>query len=155
MPTAYLVAPANENEKRHFEEAASKARERFPNARWHVADNQYSSKRLRRVIEEDLKGRPVIPKRRDEKRGAGDFFVDKTFRCRGDEGMCRLYRRRTASERMNSRAERLIGRNRLRGHVRVGGYVGVALTLMLIIAAASYRRGRPELARSIEYYASH
>ncbi len=32
---------------------------------------------------------------------------------------------------------------------------GVALTLMLLIAAASYRRGRPELARSIEHYASH
>lgn len=155
MPTAYLVAPANENEKKHFEEVASKARERFPNAKWHVADSQYSSKRLRRVIEEDLKGRPVIPKRRDEKRGDGDFYVDKTFRCRGDAMMCRLYRRRTASERMNSRAERLIGRNTLRGLARVGGYVGVALTLMLLIAAASYRRGRPKLARSIEYYASH
>ena len=43
----------------------------------------------------------------------------------------------------------------LRGLSRVGGYVGVALTLILLIAAASYRRGRPELARSIEYYASH
>jgi len=56
---------------------------------------------------------------------------------------------------MNSRAERLVGRNTLRGLGRVGGYVGVALTLMLLIAAASYRNGKPELARSIEYYASH
>ena len=101
------------------------------------------------------KGSPVIPKRRDERRGAGDFYVDKTFRCRGDRRMCGLYRRRTASERMNSRAERLIGRNTLRGLSKVGGYVGVALTLMLLIAAASYRNGKPELARSIEYYASH
>jgi len=154
-PQPSLVAPANENEKRHFKEVASKAKERFPNAKWHVADNQYSSKRLRRFIKEDLKGRPVIPKRRDEKRGAGDFYVDKTFRCRGDARMCRLYGMRTASERMNSRAERLMGRNTLRGLARVGGYVGVALTLMLLIAVASYRRGRPELARSIEYYASH
>ncbi len=155
LPLAFIAASANDNEKRHFKEVASKTKERFPNAKWHVADNQYSSKRLRRFIEEKLKGRPVIPKRRNEKRGAGDFYVDKTFRCRGDARMCRLYRRRTASERMNSRAERLIGRNTLRGLVRVGGYVGVALTLMLLIAAASYRRGRPELARSIEYYASH
>jgi len=95
------VAPATENEKKHFKEVASKARERFPNAKWHVADNQYSSKRLRWFIEEELKGRPVIPKRRDERRGAGDFYVDKTFRCRGDRGMCGLYGRRTASERMN------------------------------------------------------
>ena len=155
MPTAYLVAPANENEKRHFKLVASKAKERFPNAKWHVVDNQYSSKRLRRFIEKELKGRPVIPKKRNEKRGARDFYVDKTFRCRGDARMCGLYGRRTASERMNSRAERLIGRSTLRGLARVGGYVGVALTLMLLIAAASYRNGKPQLARSIEYYASH
>jgi len=155
MPTAYLVRPANENEKRHFKDVASKVKERFPNARWHVADNQYSSKRLRKYIEEELKGRPVIPKRRDEKRGAGDFYVDRSFRCRGNRRMCGLYGRRTASERMNSRAERLVGRNTLRGVGRVGSYVGVALTLMLLVTAASYRRGRPELARSIEYYASH
>lgn len=155
MPTAYVVAPANENEKRHFKKVSSKARERFPNARWHVAGNQYSSKRLRRHIKEELKGNPVIPKRRDERRGAGDFYVDKAFRCRGDAGMCRLYGRRTASERMNSRAERLVGRNTLRGLGKVGGYVGVALNLMFLIAAASYRNGKPELARSIEYYASH
>ena len=114
-----------------------------------------SSKRLRRHIKRELKGRPVIPKRRDEKRGAGEFYVDKAFRCHGDARMCRLYGRRTASERMNSRAERLVGRNTLRGLGKVGGYVGVALTLMLLIAAASYRNGKPELARSIEYYASH
>jgi len=155
MPTAYLVRPANENEKRHFKDVASKVKERFPNARWHVADNQYSSKRLRKYIEEELKGRPVIPKRRDEKRGAGDFYVDRSFRCRGNRRMCGLYGRRTASERVNSRAERLVGRNTLRGVGRVGSYVGVALTLMLLVTAASYRRGRPELARSIEYYASH
>jgi len=155
MPTAYLVAPANMNEKRHFKTVASKARERFPNAKWHVADNQYSSRRLRWFIEEELKGRPITPRRRDEKRVAGGFYVDKTFRCRGDAGMCGLCGRRTASERMNSRAERLVGRNTLRGLSRVGGYVGVALTLMLLIAAASHRRGRPEHARSIEYYASH
>jgi len=88
-------------------------------------------------------------------RTRGDFYVDKTSRCRGNRRMCGLYGRRTASERMNSRAERLIGRNTLRGLARVGGYVEVALTLMLLIAAASYRQGRPEHARSIEHYASH
>ena len=81
--------------------------------------------------------------------------MDKTFRCRGDTRMCGLYGRRTASERMNSRAERLVGRNTLMNLARVGDYVGVSLTLMLLIVAAFYRRGRPELARSIEYYASH
>ena len=45
------MRPANENEKRHFKEVAYRAKERFPNAKWHVADNHYSSKRLMRHIE--------------------------------------------------------------------------------------------------------
>jgi hypothetical protein len=155
LPVAYVVASANENEKRHFKAVASKVKQRFPHARWHVGDSQYSSGEVRRFIAEDLRGTPVIPKMKNEKRGLGDFYVDKAFRCRGDAGLCRLYRRRSACERMNSRAERLIGRNTLRGLARVRGYVGVALALMLLIAAASYRRGRSELSRSIEYYASH
>ena len=66
---------------------------------------------MRRLISEDLGGVPVIPKRRGEKMGPGDFYVDKCFRSHGDPEMCRLYRRRSASERMNSRAERLVGGN--------------------------------------------
>ena len=155
MPVAYVAAPANQNEKRHFKTIATEAKQRFPRAQLHVGDPQYSSGKVRRFIAVDLGGVPVIPKRRGERMGPGDFYVDKCFRSHGDAGMCRLYRRRSACERMNSRAERLVGRNTLRGLARVGGYVGVALTLMLLIAAASYRRGRPELARSIEYYASH
>jgi len=38
---------------------------------------------------------------------------------------------------------------------RVKAYVGIALTPMLLIAAASYRNGKPWLTKSIEYYASH
>jgi hypothetical protein len=56
---------------------------------------------------------------------------------------------------MNSRVERLIGRNTLRGLKKVRAYIGIALTLTLLIAAASYKLGKPWLARSIEYYASH
>ena len=58
--------------------------------------------------------------------GPGDFYVDKCFRSHGDPEMCRLYRRRSACERMNSRAERLVGRVTLRGLGRVGSYVGLA-----------------------------
>ena len=149
------MRPANENEKRHFKKVASKAKERFPNARWHAADSQYSSEGLRRFVREELKGRPVIAKRRNEEIGGEDFYVDKAFRCHGNQEMCRLYRRRTACERMNSRAERLVGRNTLRGLSKVRAYVGTALALMILIAAASHKLGKPWLARSIEHYASH
>lgn len=120
-----------------------------------MADSQYSSEGLRRFVREDLKGRPVIAKRADEKLGEEDIYLDKAFRCHGNPEMCKLYRRRTACERMNSRAERLIGRNTLRGLKKVRAYAGMALTLMLLIAASSYRLGKPWLARRIEYYASH
>jgi len=35
-PVTYIVRPANENEKRHFKFLASKAKGRFPNAKWHT-----------------------------------------------------------------------------------------------------------------------
>ena len=73
MPLAYVTALANENEKKYFKAVASKVRERFPSARWYVGDPQYSSRELRRIIAEDLRGRLVIPKRRGEKRGPGDL----------------------------------------------------------------------------------
>lgn len=91
---------------------------------WHVADNQYSSKRLRKYIEEELKGRPVIPKRRSEKRGSGDFYMDTTFRCLGDARMCGLSGRRTDFKRMNYKAERLIWFNTLRDLAREKGTTG-------------------------------
>jgi len=155
MPAAYISRPANENEKRHFKLLALKVKERLPNAKWHIADSQFSSERLRGFVGMELKGKPVIARRENERRGKEDFYVDKLFRSHGNPVMCKLYKRRTACERMNSRAERLIGRNTLRGVKRVKAYVGIALTLMLLIATASYRNGKPHLARSIEYYASH
>ena len=120
-----------------------------------MADSQYSSETLRRFARETLKGKPVMAKRSDERHGEEDIWVDKAFRCHGNPELCRLYRRRTACERMNSSAERLVGRNSLRGLSNVKAYVGIALALTLLIAAASYRLGKPWLARSIEYYASH
>ena len=155
MPVAYTVRPANENKKRHFKALALKAKKHFPNAKWHVADSQYSSGELRRFVRVELRGEPVIAKRGNEKMSEEDFYVDKLFRCRGNTAKCMIYKRRTACERMNSRAERLLGRNTLRGLGKVKAYTGMALTLILLIAVASYRSGRPYLARSIEYYASH
>ena len=93
----------------------------------------------------------VIAKKENERIGLEDFYVDRLFRCHGNHEMCRLYKRRTACERMNSRVERLIGRNTLRGVKKVKAYTGIALTLLLLIVAASYILGKPWLAMSVEY----
>jgi hypothetical protein len=153
FPTAYTLRPANENEKPHFKALASAAKGRFRNAEWHIADTQYTSRELRRFVEEDLRGAPVIPKRSNERIGEGDFYVDRAFRSHGNPMLCKLYRRRTACERMNSRAERLVGTNTLRGLGKVKAYTGMALVLILLIGVSSQKRGKPWLARSIEYYA--
>jgi len=79
--------------------------------------------------------------------------VDRAFWSHGNPRLCKLYRRRTACERMNSRAERLVGRNTLRGLRKVKACTGIALALMLLIGASSQKLGEPQLARSIEEYA--
>jgi len=43
----------------------------------------------------------------------------------------------------------------MRGLSKVECYVWAALILMLLIVVVSHRRGRPERARRVEYYASH
>lgn len=108
---------------------------------------------MRRFLREDLKGTPVIPKRGNERIGEEDFYVDRAFRSHGNPKLCKLYRRRTARERMNSRAERLVGRNTLRGLGKVKAHTGIASTPMLLTGASSQKLGKPWLARSIECYA--
>lgn len=98
-----MVRPANENEKGHFKSLALKAKERLLNAKWHIADSQYSSKELRMFVKINLKGKPVIAKRENEGISSRGFYVNKMFKCHGNPIICRLYRRRTARERMNSR----------------------------------------------------
>jgi len=96
MPLAFIVAPANENEKRHaialLNEAAEKVRVEDI-----ICDKQYSSRGIRGFIR-GLGAEPVIPYPKNQRKGIkGLLRVDKKFRVHGPE------RLKSSVERVNSR----------------------------------------------------
>ena len=114
MPLAYTVAPANENDKRHaaplLREVAEKVR-----AEAVICDRQYSSRSVRRFIE-DLGAEPVIPYPRNQMLGAeGVLRVDRKFRTHGPERLRALYSLRSSVERVNSRLSTLIDQDIIQG----------------------------------------
>jgi len=133
-PVAYVVASANENEKRHFKKVASEARERFRNARWHVGDSQYSSEKVRGLIEEHG-AEPVIPYMSNHRRGEPVLRVDRFFRTSGSAVERRIYGVGRASvERVNSRLE-LVGLDclKLRGLRKAVVHVLLCMITVLLL----------------------
>src|SRR5208283_5762701 len=101
LPLAVVVAPANDNEKKHapalFKEAWKVAGGR---TRFMVGDSQFSSKRFREKVS-DLGVRAVIPYPTNQMRGKkGVLRVDHFFRVHGPTGEKRLYRSRSSIERV-------------------------------------------------------
>ncbi len=151
MPLAYTVAPANENDKRHaaplLREVAGRVR-----AEAVICDRQYSSGRVRGLIEE-MGAEPVNPYPRNQAPEAGEALrVDRRFRTYGPERLRSLYRLRSSVERVNSRLGTLIDRISSKGLKAALAQVSYAVLSMLLTAWTSIRTGRPEKARSITYY---
>ena len=153
MPVAAVVASANENEKKHTEELLGKASEGVEGIKAVVADSQYSSEKVRGFVEE-LGARPVIPYMSSHKRGEMVLRVDRFFRVSGPEEERRIYGLGRASvERVNSRLDLVgLGGLRLRGLKNVVVHVLLCLIVMLIVAVAAVRLGRPWKARSLSSF---
>jgi hypothetical protein len=115
-----------------------------------VADSQYSSERVRGLIEE-LGAEPVIPYMSNHKRGEKVLRVDRFFRVSGPEEERRIYGWRRASvERVNSRLDLVgFGGLKLRGLRNVMVHVLLCIIVMLLVAVAAHRSGRPWKARSV------
>jgi IS5 family transposase len=152
LPLAVMAAPANENEKRHASELLVKAvkttKQRLKTL---VADSQYSSRKLRDQIA--IQGvRPVISypanQRRREK---GLLRVDKHFRTHGPADERRIYRQRSAVERINSRLKDQLGleRHKVRGLKNIAVHAQLCAIAMLLTALAALSLKRVEKARSI------
>ena len=76
MPLAFIVAPANENEKKHAMQLLCEAIEKA-RAEAVICDKQYSSRKIREFVEA-LSAEPVIPYPANQKRGVrGVLRVDK------------------------------------------------------------------------------
>lgn len=153
MPVAAVVASANENEKKHAEELLGKASEVVEGVKAVVADSQYSSEKVRGFVEE-LGARSVIPYMSSHKRGEKVLRVDRFFRVSGPEEERRIYGLGRASvERVNSRLDLVgLGGLRLRGLKYVAVHVLLCLIVMLIVAVAAVRLGRPWKARSLSSF---
>ena len=151
MPLAFMVAPANENEKRHAAALLSQVDERV-RVETIICDKQYSSRRIRDFIR-GLGAEPVIPYPKNQKKGIkGLLRVDKKFRVHGPERLRRLYRLKSSVERVNSRLATLIGKITFKGLKAAVTQVSYAILAMLFIAQTAMETGKPSKARSITYY---
>ena len=150
MPVAVVVASANENEKKHMEELLEKALRVVDGVRVVVADSQYSSRRVRDCVM-GFGAEPVIPYPSNHRRGESVLRVDRFFRTSGSAVARRVYEVGRASvERVNSRLE-FVGLEclKLRGLRRVMVHVLLCIIVMLLVAVAAVRLGRPWKARSL------
>ena len=157
LPLALVAAPANENEKKHaprlFDKALKTAGERV---RTLVADSQYSSRRLRcRISSHGV--RVVIPYPANQRRGEKKLLrVDRYFRTHGPAVDRRIYRKRAAVERLNSRLKEQLSlnRHRVRGLRNVTIHALLCLIAMLLTALAALKLQRLDKSRSIGFLGS-
>jgi transposase len=151
MPLAFMVAPANENEKRHAAALLSQVDDRV-RVETIICDKQYSSRRIRDFIR-GLGAEPVIPYPKNQNKGIkGLLRVDKKFRVHGPERLRRLYRLKSSVERVNSRLATLLGKVTFKGLRAAVTQVSYAILAMLFIAQTALETGKPSKARSITYY---
>ena len=115
MPLAVVVEPANVNEKKAAPTLLKKTikRRRKHRMRHVVADTQYSSQTLRDKVKR-LDARPVIPYPKNQAKGRKVLRVDRRFRSHGPARQRRLYRKRSAVERVVSRLKIHFGLRQLR-----------------------------------------
>ncbi len=152
LPLAVIVAPANDNEKKHapqlFKKVLKATRKKM---KVMIADSQYSCSGQR---EQAAKAgvQVVIPYPVNQMRGKkGLLRVDRFFRTHGPKGEKRLYRLRSSIERVNSRLKEqlCLENHRVRSLVRVKIHSLFCLVAMLLNAVAAVRLKAVDKARSI------
>jgi len=153
MPVAVVVASANENEKKHVEELLDKASLVVDGFEAVVADSQYSSEKVRGLIEEHG-AEPVVPYMSNQARGEPVLRVDRFFRTSGLAVERRIYGVGRASvERVNSRLELVgLGCLKLRGLRNALVHMFLCMVTLLLVAVAALRLGRPWKARSVSSF---
>lgn len=154
LPLASLVAPANQNEKKHCPTILERTRQILQKAgakiRSIIADSQYSSKEIRNAVDE-----AVIPYPANQKRDIkGLLRVDKKFRIHGPEGEKRKYHKRSAVEAVYSllKTQLSLAINKVRGLRNVTVYALYSILSSVLIREAAENIGRPDKATSPTYF---
>jgi len=152
LPLATLLAPANEYEKKHVPSLIERTRVVLGKVgaklRSLVADSQYSSGKVRGLVEE-----AVIPYTSNQ-RGGDVLRVDRRFRTHGPAGMVVEYHKRPLVESVFSFLKDQYGLrvNNVRGLVNVGVYVLLSVLCCVLNREAAENVGRPDKALSPTFF---
>jgi hypothetical protein len=152
LPLATILAPANDNEKKHAPSLIERTKNVLEKAgarlRSLVADSQYSSKAVRCLVEES-----VIPYTSNQ-RGGDVLRVDRRFRTHGSAEERVKYHKRPLVESVFSFLKDQYGLrvNNVRGLVNVGVYVLLSLLCGVLNREAAENMGRPEKALSPTFF---
>ena len=153
IPLSSVMAPANENEKRHGPGLVERAKQILRRAgarlRSLVADSQYSSGRMRGLVDE-----AVIPFTANERRGEPVLRVDRRFRTHGPEEERAEYHKRPAVEAAYAFLKTQYGMavNKVRGLGRVAVYALYSVLCHVLTREAAENMGRPDKAVSPTFF---
>lgn len=153
LPLASVLAPANENEKRHAPSLVERSRLVLGRAgariRCLIGDSQYSSAKVRSLVEH-----VVIPYMSNQRCGGDALRVDRLFRTHGPEDLVEVYRRRPAVEALFAFVKNQYGLtvNRVRGLVNVGVYALLSVLCLVLNREAAENLGRPDKALSPTFF---
>ena len=152
LPLAILIAPANDNEKKHAPSLVERTRMVLGRAgarlRRLIGDSQFSSGKVRSLV-----GESVIPYTSNQ-RGEGVLRVDRRFRTHGPIEMVARYRRRPLVESAFSFLKDQYGLrvNNVRGLVNVGVYALLSVLCIVLNREAAENVGRPDKAVSPTFF---
>jgi hypothetical protein len=153
LPLANVLAPANENEKRHAPSLVERTRGVLGRAgarlRCLIGDSQYSSRNVRSLVDYS-----VIPYMSNQRRGEDVLRVDRLFRTHGPEDLVEMYRRRPAAEALFAFVKNQYGLtvNRVRGLVNVSVYALLSVLCLVLNREAAVNVGRPDKAMSPTFF---
>jgi hypothetical protein len=153
LPLACLMAPANENEKRHAPSLVERTRRVLSRVdaklRCLVADSQYSSAKVRALVEHS-----VIPYMSNQRGGEDALRVDRLFRTHGPVDLVEMYRKRPAVEALFAYVKNQYGLtvNRVRGLANVSVYALLSVLCVVLNREAAENLGRPDKALSPTFF---
>ncbi len=148
-----MLAPANDNEKRHGPTLVERTKELLRRAgtrlRCLVADSQYSSGRMRGLMDE-----AVIPFRANQRRGEAVLRVDRKFRTHGPEEERAEYHKRPAVEAAYAflKTQYGMGVNKVRRLGNVAVYALYSVLCHVLTREAAQNMGRPDKAVSPTFF---
>jgi hypothetical protein len=152
LPLATMLAPANDNEKKHAPSLVERARSVLERAggavRSLIADSQYSGRGLR-----EMAGSSAIPYMSNQ-RAEGVLRVDRRFRTHGPARLVEEYHKRPLVESVFSWLKTQYGLtvNNVRRLGNVSVYALLSLLCLVLVREAAEGLGRPEKAVSPTFF---